>query len=156
MINKSRLLFAVAFVAASAPALAAERLPIEVLEGGASLVTLDRPVRNLIVGNPGIADVTVENGTTILVFGKRHGGTTLTALDSAGLPIIEAMVVVDSGGGGGAVAVTWAAGKDIKPGGERATYVCGAATCVKAMAIPDKNGGGAAPEAGAGPMAALK
>ena len=154
MIKKSGLLFAVALAAVSAPAMAAERLPIEVLEGGASLVTLERPVRNLIVGNPAVADVTVENGTTILVFGKQRGGTTLTALDGAGAPIMEAKVVVGAGGGG-AVAVTWAAGKDIKPGGEGVTYVCGAATCAKALPIPAKNGGGSAP-AGPGPEAAVQ
>ena len=147
MTKTTGLLFAAALTVATA-AWGAERQPIEVPLGGASLLTLDRPVHNLIVGNPAVADVSVENATSVIVFGKQRGGTTLTALDASGAPIIDALVVVDAGDAGGTVSVTWASGKDIKPGGDGVTYVCGTATCVKALPIPDKNGGGAAPAAG--------
>jgi len=125
---------------AAAPVLAAERLAVEVTVGGASVVTFDKPLHQLIVGNPAVADVSVENARTVVVFGKQRGGTTLTALDASGKLVLDAVVVVNAGGD--AVSVTWGAGKDIKPGGDGVTYVCGGATCAKAVAIPDKNAGG--------------
>lgn len=134
----ARFFLAALFVAAVTSAQAAGRGPVEVGVGQATVLHLDRPVRHVIVGNPAVADVTVQDPRLIVVFGRQAGGTSLSLLDAKGTPVFEAPVVV-GGGGDGVVAVTWAAGKDIKPGGDGTSFVCAGATCAKAAAAGDKN-----------------
>lgn len=135
------LALAVALLA-SAPA--AAEPPIEVGVGRAALLTLAKPARSVVVGNPEIADVSVEGPSQIVVFGRSPGGTTLTVLGSGKSVLLSADVVVLPGGGSG-VTVTYGTGKSVERGGTTVTYACGV-TCARtlpATATP----GGAAPAA---------
>ncbi len=51
------------------------------------LHTLGQAASTVIVGNPAIADVSVSNNNTLVVFGRSYGTTNLIALDAAGRQI---------------------------------------------------------------------
>jgi Flp pilus assembly secretin CpaC len=85
----------------------------------------------VVVGDPAIADVSVESPRRVIVFGKSAGSTTLLVLDGGHRTVLEAQVLVVPGGPG-AVTVTYGAGKDIKQlGGVSAVFAC-AASCTRA------------------------
>jgi Flp pilus assembly secretin CpaC len=46
------------------------------------LVKLPRPAAEIIIGNPSIADVTVQNGNLLVVTGKTFGITNMIVLDT--------------------------------------------------------------------------
>ncbi len=58
------------------------------------LLRLPRPVAEIIVGNPSIADVTVNSGNLLVVTGKTFGVTNVIALDSERNVIQDQRVVV--------------------------------------------------------------
>ncbi len=120
---------AVLLVAVAVPAAAADRPGIDLGIGQATVLHLPRPAKDVVVGNPAVADVTVENPTTVVVFGRKTGGTTLSVLDARGVPLVEASVLVGAGGPD-SVAVTFGNGKDVKPGGQLVSWICGDFTCV--------------------------
>lgn len=60
----------------------------------ATIIKLSGRANNVIIGNPGIADVTVENPTTLTLFGRGPGETNILVLDSAQKQILSAAVVV--------------------------------------------------------------
>ncbi len=62
----------------------------------AKVLELDKPISTLIVGNPGIANVTIEDHQTIVLTGKAAGMTNLIALDEDGEELINALVRVTS------------------------------------------------------------
>ena len=129
---------AVLGLAAGRAALAAESPAIELGVGEATVLHLDRAAKHVVLGNPAIADVTVQDARTLVVFGRQPGGTSLVVMDAGGAALIQASVVVGTAGPG-AVSVTWANGKDIKPGGITTTYACGGATCVRSGGGADAN-----------------
>ncbi|MEZ5828402.1 MAG: pilus assembly protein N-terminal domain-containing protein [Hyphomicrobiales bacterium] len=53
---------------------------IEVLIDEATLLRLERPAAEIVVGNPSIADVAVQNGKSIVLTGKSFGETNLIAI----------------------------------------------------------------------------
>jgi hypothetical protein len=55
----------------------------------AHLVRLDRDAAQVIVGNPSIADVAVQNARLLVVTGKSYGSTNVIALDSEGRAILS-------------------------------------------------------------------
>jgi Pilus formation protein N terminal region len=59
------------------------------------LLRLPRPVTEIIVGNPSIADVTVQGGNMLVVTGKTFGITNVIALDSERNVIQDQRVVVE-------------------------------------------------------------
>ena len=150
------LRFAVVVLAlAAGPAAAAEtgRAVINLGVGQATVLHLSRPAKDVVVGNPAVADVTVENATTLVVFGRKTGGTTLAVLDSRGKVQAQADLVVGAGGPD-SVAVTWASGKDVKQqGGQLSSWACGDFTCVRMDDAAAAGGGGAPAGAGAEPGA---
>jgi hypothetical protein len=77
---------ALAFMA-GAPAGAAD--PIAVVLDQASVLRLPDRVSTIIVGNPLIADVSVQGGGLVVVTGKGYGSTNLIALDRAGVVLME-------------------------------------------------------------------
>lgn len=58
------------------------------------LMRLDEDVADIIVGNPSIADVTIQSGRLLIVTGKTFGVTNLIALNNAGQVIINRRLVV--------------------------------------------------------------
>ena len=73
---------------------------IKVLVDQASVLRLERPAAEIIVGNPSIADVAVQNSKTIVLTGKSYGETNLIVLDSSGKSLINRQVVVQEPRGG--------------------------------------------------------
>lgn len=50
---------------------------------------LQQSASSIIVGNPAIADVSVEDSNQLFVLGRAYGKTSLTALDADGNPIVD-------------------------------------------------------------------
>jgi Flp pilus assembly secretin CpaC len=59
------------------------------------LLRLPRPVAEIIIGNPSIADVTVQGGNLLVVTGKTFGVTNIIALDSEKNIIQDQRVMVE-------------------------------------------------------------
>lgn len=58
------------------------------------LLRLPRPVSHVIIGNPSIADVTVQSGNLLVVTGKTFGVTNIIAIDAQQNIIQDQRVVV--------------------------------------------------------------
>ena len=72
----------------------AESEPIQVLMNQAKIVKLARPADTIVIGNPMIADASVQDASTIVLTGKGFGVTNLVVLDVDGAPIVDEQVVV--------------------------------------------------------------
>jgi Flp pilus assembly secretin CpaC len=91
LINLSFAIAAAAIICAVLPARAAD---IDVVLDRATLVKLPDRVGTVIVGNPLIADVSVQPGGQLVVTGKGYGVTNIIALDRAGKILLEQTVEV--------------------------------------------------------------
>jgi Flp pilus assembly secretin CpaC len=89
-------LAALAVVAAlMAPVAAmAENAPVSVKVNMARILRINAPAATVIVGNPGIADVAIQDPQTLVLTGKSYGQTNLIILDSEGNPIADTMIEV--------------------------------------------------------------
>jgi hypothetical protein len=74
-----------------APARAAD---IVVSLDDARLVKLPERVGTVVVGNPLIADATIQSGGTMVITGKGYGTTNIIALDRAGAVLMEKSIEV--------------------------------------------------------------
>jgi len=74
---------------------------LPVAAGQASYVNLAGAVRDVVVGDPTIADVSVVNDRTLVVLGKRPGVTSLLAFGAGGRALADRQVVVSENGDGG-------------------------------------------------------
>jgi Flp pilus assembly secretin CpaC len=72
----------------------AEAADIAVSMNQAKIVKLSRPADTIVIGNPEIADASVQDATTIVLTGKGFGSTNLVVLDETGAPIVDEQVVV--------------------------------------------------------------
>ncbi|OYW57321.1 MAG: hypothetical protein B7Y80_12060 [Hyphomicrobium sp. 32-62-53] len=75
------------------PAVAAEDLVVRYDQS--QLLRLPRAVSEIIVGNPSIADVTVQSGNMLVITGKTFGITNIIALDGDKNVIQDQRVVVE-------------------------------------------------------------
>jgi Flp pilus assembly secretin CpaC len=91
--NLRSLAVAVALVLAS-PAAAADGDPISVKVNMARILRISAPAATVIIGNPGVADVTIQDPQTLVLTGKSYGQTNLIVLDSIGNPIADTIVEV--------------------------------------------------------------
>jgi hypothetical protein len=85
---------AMLMVATSSPGIARAAADLIVNYDQSQLVKLPRPAAEIIIGNPAIADVTVQNGTLLVVTGKTFGITNLIALDAQRNVIQEQRILV--------------------------------------------------------------
>jgi hypothetical protein len=99
---------------------------IEVFIDQAKVVKLPDRVGTIVVGNPLIADVSVQSGGMLVVTGKGYGRTNIIVLDRAGNVLIEQAVQVQ--GPGGVVVVF--------RGSERESYSC-APNCERRITLGD-------------------
>jgi Flp pilus assembly secretin CpaC len=74
--------------------LAADTGPINVNVNMARVLRISAPATTVIVGNPGIADVTIQDAKTLVLTGKSYGQTNLIILDHAGNPIADTLIDV--------------------------------------------------------------
>jgi Flp pilus assembly secretin CpaC len=79
----------------AAPSMAiAEDGPISVNANMARVLRLSAPAATVIIGNPGIADVTIQDPKTLVLTGKNYGQTNLIVLDASGEPIADTLIEV--------------------------------------------------------------
>jgi Flp pilus assembly secretin CpaC len=67
---------------------------IDVTMNQAKILKLSRAADTIIIGNPEIADASVQDASTVVLTGKGFGVTNLVVLDEAGAPIIDEQVIV--------------------------------------------------------------
>jgi len=75
---------------------AAAAEPIDVIVDQARVVKLPEKVATLVVGNPLIADVTLQPGGTMVVTGKGYGATNVMAIDRGGAVLLDRMIQVEA------------------------------------------------------------
>jgi Pilus formation protein N terminal region len=96
--NLARTLLVMGIGALSWP-LAAQAEPvagtIAVNVDQAKLVKLPTRVSTIVVGNPLIADVTLQNGGIIVVTGKGYGATNFIAMDRSGEVLVDRLIQVE-------------------------------------------------------------
>lgn len=110
----------------SAPAQAEDTINVNVDQ--AQLVNLPDRVATIIIGNPLIADATVQNGGILVVTGKGFGTTNLLALDRNGRVLMSRLVEVRGPGTSDIVTVY--------KGIERESYSC-APNCERRITLGD-------------------
>lgn len=76
------------------PTAAAEGDPISVKVNMARILRVNAPAATVIIGNPGVADVTIQDPQTLVLTGKSYGQTNLIVLDNMGNPIADTLVEV--------------------------------------------------------------
>jgi hypothetical protein len=81
----------VAAVVAATPA-AAETL--QVVVDHATVLRIERPADVIIIGNPAIADATIQDSQTLIITGRSFGTTNLIVLDAAGATVANQVVTV--------------------------------------------------------------
>jgi Flp pilus assembly secretin CpaC len=69
---------------------------VEVTIDFAKVMRLSRPAETIVIGNPGIADASVEDESTIVLTGKAAGVTNMIVLDKAGEEVLHTVVRVSS------------------------------------------------------------
>lgn len=60
----------------------------------ARVLRISAPAATVIIGNPAVADVTIQDPQTLVLTGKSFGRTNLIILDAAGEPIADTVVEV--------------------------------------------------------------
>jgi Pilus formation protein N terminal region len=93
----------------------------------AQLLRLPRPVADIIVGNPSVADVQVQGGNLLVVTGKTFGVTNVIALDAERNVIQDQRVVVQQ---------DTSRIVNLTKGGLRESYTC-SPTCESTFTIGD-------------------
>jgi Flp pilus assembly secretin CpaC len=68
--------------------------PLSVGAGQATRLALSAPVRDIVVGDPDVADVSIVNERTLVILGKKAGATTLMAFDARGQALADRQVMV--------------------------------------------------------------
>lgn len=97
LIFPAALAVAIAFGVYGAPAKAETvgamgGIPVEMNQ--AKIVKLSRPADTIVIGNPDIADASVQDSSTIVLTGRGFGVTNLVVLDEDGSPIVDEQVFV--------------------------------------------------------------
>ena len=93
LVRLSIACLAFAALAGSAPAALADA-GIQVVMNQAKIVKLSRAADTIVIGNPAIADASVQDSTTIVLTGKGFGVTNLVVLDEEGNPIVDEQITV--------------------------------------------------------------
>jgi hypothetical protein len=107
------------------PAPATESVAVAVDQ--AKLFKLPEKVATIVIGNPLIADITLQPGGTVVVTGKSYGTTNMMALDRAGSVVMDRLVQVEGPAG---KLVT------VYRGVDRETYSC-TPTCQRRITLGD-------------------
>jgi len=100
---------------------------IDVVLDQAKIVKLPDRVGTIVVGNPLIADVSVQAGGMLVVTGKGYGRTNIIVLDRGGNVLVEKAVQVQGPGDGVMV---------VYRGAERESYSC-APKCERRITLGD-------------------
>lgn len=79
---------------AQSPAAPSRAEPIQVIANQATILRLAARAQNIIIGDPRILDITVENRSMLVLFGRSPGETNLIVLDSQNREILSVPVQV--------------------------------------------------------------
>jgi Flp pilus assembly secretin CpaC len=90
--------------------------PLSISAGAAARIMLSAPVRDIVVGDPTVADVSLVNERTLVVLGKKAGATTVLVFDAHGRALADRDVVVSNVPTQAVV---------VQRGVSAATYACG-------------------------------
>lgn len=104
---------ALAAAAVAGSAMAAETLNVKLDQS--ARITLRQPIRDVVVGNPAVADVSMLDGNSLVVVGKTYGVTNLLIVDRAGRTIMDRDIVVTAPDSGAV---------SLFRGAEQRTYSC--------------------------------
>ena len=126
MIFANRLFSVFALMAALCAGEAAAQSVVIALDE-AKVLNFKENAASVIVGNPAVADITVQNETTALLFGKAPGSTNILVLDEAGNEIQNLRISVSNPSSGVLV---------VQRGIRTATYTC-LTRCTPTPAIGD-------------------
>lgn len=80
-------------VATASGALADDAL--RVMIDHAKVMHISKPADIVIIGNPGIADATIQDKQTLIITGRSFGSTNLIVLDADGKAIAEQTITVE-------------------------------------------------------------
>ena len=108
--------------------------PLNVLVDRSQLLQLSGEAGTIIVGNPSIADVSL-NGRQLFIHGHSAGETNLMVFDQAGKKIADYDLSVTQDGDNSLIVFTGTSN-----GSTRMSYVC-APNCERSMAAADPTGG---------------
>jgi hypothetical protein len=86
-------LMAALFILAGAPAFSAE--PIVVQLDRARIIKLPERAATVVIGDPLIADLSVQPGRLAVITGKGYGGTNVIVLDKSGAVLAEHTIEVE-------------------------------------------------------------
>ncbi|MFC5555916.1 pilus assembly protein N-terminal domain-containing protein [Methylobacterium iners] len=90
-------LLTVVFALAVSAATAAEAPPVvTVIVDNAKVIRLPEATRTVIVGNPMIADISLQKNGVVVLTGKSFGATNLIALDKSGGMLAESTISVEA------------------------------------------------------------
>lgn len=81
-------------VATASGAPAAEE-SLRVMIDHAKVMHISKPADIVIIGNPGIADATIQDKQTLIITGRSFGSTNLIVLDTEGKAIAEQTITVE-------------------------------------------------------------
>jgi len=70
--------------------------PIAVNIDQAKLIRLPDRAATIVIGNPLVADITLQPGSIIIVTGKSYGATNFVAMDRNGEVLLERIILVES------------------------------------------------------------
>ena len=96
-LTRSFAAFVVGLLMAGGPALAETTDPISVKVNMARILRISAPAATVIIGNPGVADITIQDPQTLVLTGRSYGQTNLIVLDAAGNPVADTIVSVVQG-----------------------------------------------------------
>jgi Flp pilus assembly secretin CpaC len=80
---------------AAALATTAAADPISVIVDRAKVLHISQPADVVIIGNPAIADATIQDSQTLIITGRSYGTTNLIVLDKQGQQIADDIVMVE-------------------------------------------------------------
>lgn len=112
------------------PAIAQDGGAVTVNVNMARVLRISAPATTVIVGNPGIADVTIQDPMTLILTGKSYGQTNLIVLDGRGEPIADTLIDVTQ---------MQAGVMTVYQGQARTTLAC-APVCQPVVMMGDDNG----------------
>ena len=69
--------------------------PLAVMIDHAKVMHISKPADIVIIGNPGIADATIQDKQTLIITGRSFGSTNLIVLDADGKAIAEQTITVE-------------------------------------------------------------
>jgi Flp pilus assembly secretin CpaC len=95
-LGRRLVIAAIAWAGSAAAIAAAADSPIDVTIDFAKVLKLDAPAQTIIIGNPGIADASVDDEKTLVLTGKTAGTTNLIVLDKDGKEILNTTLRVAS------------------------------------------------------------